>query len=31
MIAKPAVDAARSEKIWQAQVLPLADRYAMNP
>ncbi|MCS5638568.1 MAG: acyl-CoA dehydrogenase [Myxococcota bacterium] len=31
MIAKPAVDAGRYERIWQAQVLPLADRYAMNP
>ena len=31
MIAKPAVDAARYERIWEGQVLPLADRYAMNP
>ena len=31
MIAKPAVDPARYEGIWEGHVLPLADRYAMNP
>ena len=31
MVAKPAVDADRYTRVWEQQVLPLADRYAMNP
>jgi len=31
MIAKPAVDADRYGRVWEQQVLPLRDRYAMNP
>jgi acyl-CoA dehydrogenase len=31
MIAKPVVDADRYTRVWQEQVMPLGDRYAMNP
>ena len=31
MIAKPAVDPDRYARVWEEQVLPLRDRYPMNP
>jgi acyl-CoA dehydrogenase len=31
MIAKPATDSDRYARVWDEQVLPLRDRYAMNP
>ena len=31
MIAKSVVDADRYTRVWQEQVMPLGDRYAMNP
>ena len=31
MIAKPAVDPDRYARVWEQQVLPLRDRYPMNP
>ena len=31
MIAKPAVDPDRYARVWEEQVLPLRDRYSMNP
>ena len=31
MIAKPAVDPDRYARVWEQQVLPLRDRYSMNP
>ncbi len=31
MLRKPAVDAARFERVWKEQVLPLKDAYEMAP
>ena len=31
MLHKPARDDARYQRVWEGQVLPQADRYAMNP
>jgi hypothetical protein len=31
MVRKPAADAGRAARVWEGEVLPLADAYEMNP